>query len=145
MPHFTFDPMKELEYLSQRMKKFVEEFPDSFSFEFGKGYEPRVDMYHDATTVYINIEVPGIAKQALNLVIKESVLTVSGSKKPEYDPDSVTPSRMERGYGDFSRQIALPCEVDANAFSATLNDGVLSVTVPKRPSETKSGISIDIQ
>jgi HSP20 family protein len=145
MPHYKFDPMKELEYLSQRMKKFVEEFPESFSFEFGKGYEPRIDMFHDASAVTVNIEVPGIPRSALSLAIKDGVLTVSGSKKPEYDPDAVTPARMERGYGEFSRQIPLPCEVDADAVAASLRDGVLSVVIPKRAADVARGVDIPIQ
>ena len=145
MPHFKIDPMKELEFLSNRMKQFVDEFPESFSFEFGKGFEPKIDIFTDAANVYIYIELPAVRKEDVSLVLKENVLTVSGRKKPDVEVEKLTAHRNERAFGDFSRRIALPVETNANAISASLRDGVLAITIERTPAPVGREIPIDIQ
>jgi HSP20 family protein len=145
MPHYRIDPMKELESLSQRMKRFVEEFPESFSFEIGKAFEPKIDVLHDESTVYVNIEAPGVKKEDISLSVKDDMLTVTGSKKIDIDLEKVTPSKMERSFGEFARKIQLPCDVDASSFNANLRDGVLCITVAKLHPIPEKEITIEIQ
>ena len=145
MPHFKIDPMKELEFLSQRMKRFVDEFPESFSFEFGKGFEPKVDIFTDDANVYVYVELPTVRKDEIKLMLKENVLTVSGQKKPDFDLEKTTPHRSERAFGEFNRKIALPVETDSNSISANLKDGVLAITIGRTAAEADREISIDIQ
>jgi len=143
MPHFTFEPMKELEYLSERMKKFVEEFPETFSVEFGKGYTPRIDVLHDEQHVYVYIELPGVDREHLNLKIVDNTLLVAGEKKPAaLENQKVT--LTERTFGLFNREIPLPDTVDHGSISAKLNDGVLVVTIKKNVPESAKEVNIEI-
>jgi len=145
MPHFKIDPMKELETISQRMKQFVDEFPESFSFEIGKGFEPKIDIFTDANSVHIYIELPSVRKEDIKLLLKDNVLMVNGSRKPDFEPEKLTAHRSERAFGEFSRRIALPVETDANAITANLKDGVLLVTIGRIAAQKDQEISIDIQ
>lgn len=144
MPHFKFDPMKELEYLSQRMRRIADDFPETFSFEFGKGFEPRIDVYSDETNVYVVAELPGMAKEAVSLSVADGVLTIRGGKAaPEYG-EGVTVYRSERSFGEFQREIALPKDIDASGVSAAMTDGILTITMKKKAAPQEHEISIDI-
>lgn len=144
MPHFKFDPMKELEYLSQRMRRIADDFPETFSFEFGKGFEPRIDVYSDSETVRVVAELPGMTKEGISLSVAAGVLTMRGSKAaPEYG-DGVTVHRSERSFGEFLREIALPNDVDVAGVSASMNDGVLTIVLKKKAAPQDREINIDI-
>ena len=145
MPHIKIDPMKELELLSQRMKRFVEDFPESFSFEIGKGFEPKIDIFTDNENAYVYIELPAVRKEDIKLVLKENVLSVSGIKNPDFAIDKVTAHRSERPFGEFNRRIALPVETDAGSISANLKEGVLAITISKLAKTEDKEISIEIQ
>ena len=143
MPHFTFEPMKELELLSQRMRKFADEFPESFSVEYGKGYNPRVDVMHDDKNVYAYVELPGVAREDVSLSIKENVLYVSGEKK-QLESESTKATLTERAYGPFSREIALPEKVDRGSVKAKLDAGILVVTIAKAVPDSAKEVTIEI-
>lgn len=144
MPHIKFEPMREIESLAQRMKQFVEEIPETFSVEFGKGFDPRVELVHDADNVYVSMEIPGVQKQDVQVSIKEEVLTVSGVKSPAERPESELLIR-ERSYGSFSRKIPLPCPVIGEPISAAIADGVLSIVLKKEKPARGREFSIEIK
>ncbi len=144
MPHFKFDPMKELEYLSQRMRRIADDFPETFSFEFGKGFEPRVDVYNEADIVRVVAELPGMQKDAIALSYAEGILTMSGSKPLPQHAEDVSVLRSERSFGDFKREIELPKDVDVSSISAGMTDGLLTITLRKKPAPEQHEIKIDI-
>lgn len=146
MPHFNLDPKKELEFLSGRMKKFIEEFPDSFSVEIGSRFEPRIDMMSTADTVVVTVELPGVAKEDVGLALKDHSLQLSGNKRTSpKDAAGVTMHKQERSQGEFLRSIPLPFQVAAGQLTATLADGVLTVTMQKQSKPEEQEISITIQ
>ncbi|MBR9978637.1 MAG: Hsp20/alpha crystallin family protein [Bacteroidetes bacterium] len=144
MPHFKFDPMKELEYLSQRMRRIADDFPETFSFEFGKGFEPRVDVYADKDTLRVLAELPGLRKDAVSLSFADGILTISGNKPVPEHAEGVAVLRAERSFGDFIREIELPKDVDPSSIAATMNDGLLTITLKKKAVSHDSEIKINI-
>ena len=146
MPHFNIDPKKELEFLSGRMKKFIEEFPDSFSVEIGNKFEPKVDIASTAGTVTVFAELPGVAKEDISVVLKEHTLQLAGRKQiVAKDEDGITMHKQERSQGEFLRSIPLPFQVAAEQMTATLADGVLTVTLQRQARPQEQEISITIQ
>ena len=144
MPHFKFDPMKELEYLSQRMRRIADDFPETFSFEFGKGFEPRVDVYSETDYVRVVAELPGMTKDAVSLSVAAGVLTIRGNKSaPEY-AEGITVHRQERSFGEFVSEIALPKDVDFSGISAAMTDGVLTIELKMKANAQEREINIDI-
>lgn len=144
MPHFKFDPMKELEYLSQRMRRIADDFPETFSFEFGKGFEPRVDVYADNDTLRVLVELPGLQKDAISLSFADGILTISGNKPVPEHAEGVTVLRAERSFGDFIREIELPKDVDPSSIAATMNGGLLTITLKKKAVSRDPEIKINI-
>lgn len=144
MPHIKFDPMKELDSLSQRMRQFADEFPETFSFEFGKGFDPKVDVFHDDATIHVVIELPGMTKSDVKLSYAESVLTISGDKKAPEHAENIAVLRTERSFGEFKREIALPKDIDPESLTASMTEGLLTISMQKRQSASAQERTINI-
>ncbi len=95
-----------------------------------------VDVLEDKDQVVLKAELPGVNPKDVDLHVEDNVLTISGEKKLEHEDKKDSYLRIERYYGKFSRAFTLPPYVDPNQVSAEYKDGVLTVTLPKRP-ETK--------
>lgn len=89
----------------------------------------------DAYTIVA--ELPGIGKDAVEIVVDEDVLTVKGEKKADEKPETATPLYSSRRYGAFERKFQLPETVDQTAIKAAYEDGVLTLTLPKKPEAQK--------
>lgn len=81
----------------------------------------------------ISIELPGVAEDDIDLSVEEGVVTLRGEKKTTREESGETWFFSERQYGAFSRSFRLPPDAEADKVDARLKDGVLTVTVPKRP------------
>jgi HSP20 family protein len=89
------------------------------------------NVSEDTNNYYIRAELPGMASNELDIQVRANGLSISGERKIAEEGDSVRYHRRERETGSFSRQIALPGEVDTGKVDAALKDGVLTITVPK--------------
>lgn len=139
-PQMTLSPFHEME----RMERMFDEFfkrpftsllsrtPWLHSFpEVEAVSAPNVDVYEEGDLIVVKAEVPGIAKEDIEVTFKDNILTISGEKKKEERVENKNYYQMERSYGSFSRSVYLPNEVKTEEASATFRDGVLEITVPK--------------
>ena len=92
----------------------------------------RVDVREDAEHVYVEAELPGLAKEDIEITLEDGVLTIAGEKKLENEEEREGYQVRERLYGKFSRRFELPSVVDQAKVQANLKDGVLLVTLDKR-------------
>ena len=145
MAHYKIEPMKELENIANKMRKFVDEFPDSFSFEVGNNFQPRIDVVHDDATVSILAELPGVEKSSVHLMLQENSLVLKGEKKKPLQDERLNFSRMERQYGSFQRTIPLPIEVIASSIDARMETGILEVKMKKAQTKEAEKINIEIK
>ena len=91
---------------------------------------PGINLCDTGDNLEFVAEVPGIAKENLNIKIQGNYLEISGTRQAEV-PEGYKARRMERGQASFSRSFTLPYEVDANLVQATLKDGMLKMVLPK--------------
>ena len=91
---------------------------------------PAVNIWEEDNDLFVEAEVPGMELQDLEIYVSQgNQLTIKGQRKrPEVEG---TWHRQERGFGEFSRVITLPVDVDAEHVEATLKHGVLKVRLPK--------------
>jgi HSP20 family protein len=101
-----------------------------------------VDLYEDKENTYVRAELPGVNRDDINVEMVEDYLTVSASRK-------TTSAGKENGDGEqsfsFSRSIAIPEQVQADKVSAAYENGVLTVTLPKREEAKPKKISVTVQ
>jgi HSP20 family protein len=94
------------------------------------GWSPALDLYETGDRVVAVVELPGMRKEDIDISLHDGTLTISGERKRE-SANGETAQRTERYVGTFRRSISLPTRVDAGKVSATYQDGILKVTLPK--------------
>ncbi len=106
----------------------------------GSGY-PRLDIAESGDETVIAMELPGVKKQDLKVLVQDGLLTVSGERTSPALPEKAKWIRNEVESGSFSRTIELPHPVKQQEISAELNDGILRIHLPKaeeiRPREIR--------
>lgn len=103
---------------------------------------PRTNLYDLGEHFEMKAEVPGLTKDDLNVKIQGNYLEISGTQKSDA-PDGYSIHRVERGTTTFSRSFTLPSEVDADKVDATLQDGILTLTLPKSETAKPKQITIN--
>ena len=91
----------------------------------------RIDVKDAGKEVVITAELPGVAKEDMQLTLTPHYLSLMGEKKEEKGEHEEGYFHMERSYGFFRRVIPLPCAVEKDAADAVFENGVLKVTLPK--------------
>jgi len=94
------------------------------------GSWPRANLYDSGAALVAVLEVPGLIEDDLEIEGHQDALTISGVRKTE-TPEGYKVHRNERRPGRFSRTFGLPCKVDLEKTTASLKNGVLTVTLEK--------------
>jgi HSP20 family protein len=94
------------------------------------GWSPALDLYESGDHLVAVVELPGMSKEDIDISLHDGTLTISGERKRE-SSNGEKAQRTERCVGTFRRSISLPTAVDAGKVSATYQDGILKVTLPK--------------
>lgn len=95
-------------------------------------WTPRVDLSETAEAYKVEIDVPGMKRDDININFHDHTLSISGERQAEStDEQTGEYVRIERSHGSFYRSFTLPKSVDSNKIDARYEDGVLTVTIPK--------------
>lgn len=127
-------PFAEMARLQQDLDKL---FTTGNGESHVKGFTPAVDVVEDDAKFELFADLPGVKQEDLDIQVDKDVLTIKGERKLE--------KKGERVAGAFSRSFTLPKTVDVEKIAATLKDGVLTVTLPKRPEAQPRQIKVAIQ
>ncbi|VGO16844.1 Spore protein SP21 [Pontiella desulfatans] len=98
---------------------------------------PQFEIVETDDHYTVVAELPGIGKENVEIVVDENVLTVKGEKKAEERTEEKSYLFSERRYGSFERKFKLPDTVDQEAIKAGYENGVLTLTLPKKPEAKK--------
>ncbi|KAL3894202.1 MAG: hypothetical protein SGCHY_005414 [Lobulomycetales sp.] len=99
---------------------------------------PSMDVVEKPNSYSIKLDLPGLAKEHINISLKDQVLTVSGERKSEQADESnengFTSHISERAYGRFERKIRMPetADLSEEKASASMENGVLEIVFPKK-------------
>jgi HSP20 family protein len=96
-----------------------------------RGWHPSVDIAETENGYTFYAELPGLAKEDVDVTLENNVLTIRGERKFEKDVKEENYHRVERSYGTFSRSFSLPSNVRSEACNASFRDGVLRIEIPK--------------
>jgi HSP20 family protein len=135
MPIRRWDPLRDLLTLQERMNRLFEHSLVRSRLAdpaLASGtWTPLADVYETADAFVVQLEVPGIAEEDIEVHVDGDNVVVRGRRQPvsRTRPDSF--HRMERSYGAFSRSFQLPQDVDPDRVTARFKDGLLRVELPK--------------
>ena len=101
---------------------------------------PAADIYETETEYTIAVDLPGIARDALEINLDDDKLVLRGERAVETEGQH----RVERPHGRFIRKFGVPASVDQKAIAADYKDGVLRVTLPKRKEPKSRRVEIKV-
>ena len=108
-------------------------------------WRPTVDIAETQEDFVVTADLPGINRDDIEVTVVDGRLHIRGERRQEKAADGSNVHRVERLYGTFSRTFDLPKAVNADAISATYNDGVLTVSVPKAEEAKPKQIEIKVK
>lgn len=141
------DPFREFTQLQDRINRV-------FSDAHGRNAEgllttgswvPPVDIYQNGDKeIVLKAELPDMTREDIGITVDNGTLTIKGEKKLSTEVKEEQFHRIERRYGTFTRNFALPRTVDATKVAADYRDGVLTVRLPLREEAKPRQIKVDV-
>ena len=129
-----FDPFGEMVTLRQAMDRL---FEDSFASPLNlRGYNgdtvtPALDVHQTGDEIVVTAALPGIKPEDVDITITGQTLSIRGEFKEEENVNRDQYLYRERRFGSFHRQLQLPVRVQGDAASASFDNGLLTLTIPK--------------
>ena len=102
---------------------------------------PLVDIKEEPDRFVLYADIPGVNPEDIEVQMDKGLLTIKGERTSDVE-DSERFSRIERRHGSFHRRFALPDSADPDGITATGHNGVLQITIPKRPETTPRRIQV---
>lgn len=117
-----WDPIRDLMNRPQMMH----EAEDSSS-----SWAPTVDIFERGDNLVLRAEIAGLSKDDVEISVENNMLTLRGERKREAEFNEQDAYHLERSFGVFTRSFNLPKTVDMDRISATYENGVLELKIPK--------------
>jgi len=139
--------------MSTDLTRFNSLFDDTFLSDFFRPLATRsngdkvaaIDVHETDSAYLVNVDMPGVKKSDISIALDNGVLTVKGeTQQEEKEEKNGKLIRQERHVGQYLRQLSVGSDVDASAVKATFTDGVLAITLPKKPATPEEGVKISI-
>jgi len=141
-----YRPMRPLRHLYNLQRVLNHGFDDvqqnDDELECRGAWIPNVDIKETSDDILLYAELPGLKKEDIKITVRDKVLSISGDKVQPDAEKNETFHRLERVYGNFCRQFALPALVETARISAVFVDGVLKLTLPKQQQAKAQEIKI---
>ncbi len=105
---------------------------------------PAVDIVEEKDRFLLRADVPGVEPTDIEVSMDAGVLSVSGERKTESVSEHDGYRRVERASGRFLRRFTLPDTADADGITAASSNGILEVSIPKRPEIQARRITVEV-
>lgn len=141
-----WSPFAELEQTAKRLSSLLDQtwaagWPN-LGWPALDRFVPLADLEETDDAYVLEVELPGVSKQDVDVEVAGGRLTVSG-ERTERERTGIL-RRRARSVGRFRYEVVLPGEVDEDAITASLADGVLTVTAPKPAAERRGARRIEV-
>ena len=120
-------------------------FDDSFFNETRNKELMKTDIKEGENEYTLEIEMPGIKKENVKIELSKGYITISAENNNEVEETEKNYIRKERHYGSFTRSFYVGDKVEMNDINASMDNGILSITVPKEESEEPEKKYIEIK
>jgi len=133
--------MSLLDDIDQLARDFWSSWQPGF---FGTTLVPHTDVYEEKGQLVVKTELPGITEKNLEVTLEGDMLTIKAEKKEEVTEDATHHTR-ERYYGKYVHSMSLPTHVNGDKVSATFDNGVLELRIPKAEEAKAKRIEVKAQ
>lgn len=143
MPQTTWDPVRLMRELVN-WDPFAEMLPSGGAGE-AMAFTPRFEVKETKDAYVFKADLPGIDEKDLDISLTGNRLTVSGKREAEERQENDRFYAYERSYGNFSRSFTLPDGADVEHAEADMKNGVLMLSIPKKPEHQPRKISLNVK
>lgn len=116
-------------------RNFDSFFPEYIYNEDVDKYAMPVELHEKDTEYNVRAELPGVKKEDLDIDIDKNHITINAKKEEEHKEDTKGYRKSEFRYGEFSRTVYFPQEIDVEKTNAKLEHGILEIIAPKLDAE----------
>lgn len=148
MSMIIHEPFSELMSLRQAMDRLFEGSvvrPAHFLPALSEKLTPSVDIYQDLDKLTVKVTLPGLKSEDVSIDINNGVLTIKGEVKSEEEVKEEDYLYQERRYGSFCRGFNLPSGLQTDKADATMEDGILTLNIPKTEEAKPRTIEIKVK
>ena len=131
-----WNPFREFEEMFGRVPGFPNEAGNDNWF-------PAADISEDDKSFQIELEIPAVARENVEVSVSDGVLTINGERTMEEKSEGKR-HRVERRYGKFTRSFRLPENADEENIQASSKDGVLHLVINKKEAEGPRVIDVRV-
>jgi HSP20 family protein len=124
-------PWTAISELENQFNQMMNRFGGEFGLAPGK-WMPAIDLRETPSEYILEADVPGLTREDIHLEVIDNVVTIRGERKSEQERKGNGYHRVERQYGGFARSIEIPGGFNYDQAAAKFENGVLTVTLPKR-------------
>lgn len=142
-PPFPGEFMREFQQFREHLNEILKNVMSGDVHLASDVLYPAVDVVEKEQKYIYAVELPGVKKEDVKLMVKDGTLVLEGERKEPSINDGAQKIRGEIAYGKFQRTLPLPENADVNKIRAEYKNGLLVVTVEKKE-ETKPRL-IDVQ
>src|SRR6266571_603112 len=107
-------------------------------------WAPSVDIYETEHELVVKADLPEVDPKDLDIRVENNILTIRGERKFEKNVSEENYLRVERSYGSFARSFTLANTVNSEAIKADYQNGVLTLTIPKREEAKPKQIKVNV-
>lgn len=127
------------------MKSLFDDFFNDDFFNTKSNWTPSVNVKEVESEFQIEVAAPGYKKDSFNIEVKDNYLKISSKNESSKEDKNDKYHRREFRSSSFERSFYLPKEVNVDDIKASYNDGVLSVSIPKKDKVENESKMIEIQ
>jgi HSP20 family protein len=140
-----FEPFRGVASVQEQINRlFNEAFDRSSDASNLTSWAPAVDIFETEHELVVKADLPDVQPEELDVRVENHILTIRGERKFEKRSNENNYLRVERSFGSFSRSFSLANTVDTEAIKAAYEDGVLTLSIPKREEAKPKQIKVQI-
>jgi len=106
---------------------------------------PTMDIVEQENEIVVSAELPGLRKEDIKITFEKNILTLSSEQKPAEVSEKATVLLKEIRNSNFNRSVKFEYEIDATKISAEMNNGVLTITLPKAEEAKPKQIEVKVK
>jgi HSP20 family protein len=140
-----WEPFRGVASLQDQINRlFNESFERTSDDSSLSAWAPAVDIYETEHELVVKADLPDVDPKDLDIRVENNILTIRGERKFEKKVNEENYLRVERSYGSFARSFTLANTVNSEAIKADYQNGVLTLTVPKREEAKPKQIKVNV-
>lgn len=140
-----WEPFRRVSTLQDQLNRlFREDFERTGEESSLTAWAPAVDIYETEHELVVKADLPEVDPKDLDIRVENNILTIRGERKFEKKVSEENYLRVERSYGAFARSFTLANTVNSEAIKAEYQNGVLTLSIPKREEAKPKQIKVNV-